>query len=133
MNYLSKYCRLSSRRRHQFKRLFDKYQNRNYHLESSNLYLSLTDIHKHHLTRDIFDYLCRLIELNKSEQFSFNTYAGILALCERILYRSSILYKDKDDYNLTKDAIEKCDFYSLDRKFDGLIISDRMKQLLNAL
>lgn len=133
MNYLSKYCRLSSRRQFQFKRLFDKYKNRKYQFESSNLYLSLMDIHKHHLTRDIFDYLCRLIELNKPEEFSFNTYAGILAICERILYRSSILYKDQDDYNLTKDAIEKCDFYSLDRKFDGLMINERMKQLLNAL
>ena len=133
LNYLSQFCRPSSRRQYQFKRLFEKYRNRTYHFESSNLYSSLLDIHKHHLTRDIFESLCRLIQLNQPEQFAFDTYAGILALGERILYRSSILYKDQDDYNLAKDPIEKCDFYSLKRKFDGLIISDAMKQLLNAL
>lgn len=133
LNYLSRFCRPSSRRQYQFKRLFEKYRNRNYYFESSNLFSSLLDIHKHHLTREIFNDLCQLIELNKSEQFSFDTYAGILALCERIVYRSAILYKDQDDYNLAKDPIEKCDFYSLNRKFDGLIISDAMKRLLNAL
>lgn len=134
LDYLSKYCHLSSRRQYQFKRLFDKYRNRNYNFDSSYLHLSLLNIHKHHLTYEIFDYLCQLIGLDDEQyQFTFNTYAGVLALCERIVYRSSLLYKDQDDYNLMKDTIEKCDFYSLERKFDGFIISNAMKQLLNAL
>jgi hypothetical protein len=92
------------------------------------------NIHKHHLTHELFDYLCQLIGLDDEQhQFTFNTFAGILALCERILYRSSVLYKELDDYNLSRDAIEKCDFYSLERKFDGLQISDGMKHLLNSL
>jgi hypothetical protein len=134
MDYLSKYCRLSSRRKYQFKRIFDKYRNRQYYFESSYLYLSVSDIHKQNLTRPIFDYLCQLIDLeNRQYQFTFDTYAGILALCERILFNSSPLYNDHDDYNLSKNTIEKCDFYSLDRKLDGLVISDTLKQLLNAL
>ncbi len=134
LDYLSKYCRLSSRRQYQFKRIFEKYRNRYYHFESSNLYLSLLNIHKHHLTNEIFANLCQLINFDHQQyQLTFNTYAGILALCERILYKSSLLHNDQDDYDLTKDAIEKCDFYSLDRKFDGLMISDTMKRLLHAL
>jgi hypothetical protein len=128
LDYLTKYCRLSSRRQYQFKRIFDKYRNRYYQFESSYLYLSLLDLHKQNLTYKNFNYLCQLIDLNNQQyQFTFDTYAGILALYERILH------KDLDDYNLTKNEIEKCDFYSLDRKFDGLIISNTMKQLLNAL
>ena len=134
LDYLSKYCHLSSRRQYQFKRLFEKYRNRNYQFDSSFLYLSLLNIHKHHLTQDLYDDLRQLIGLDHEQyQLTFHTYAGILALCERILYRSSLLYRDQEDYNLSKDAIEKCDFDSLKRKFDGVKISAAMKQLLNTL
>lgn len=130
IDYLSKYCYLSSRRKYEFKRIFDKYRNRNYQFESSNLYLSLADLHKQNLTQTNFNYLCQLIHLNnQSYQFTFDIYAGILALFERILYKG----QDDDDNNLTKDVIEKCDFYSLDRKFDGLNINETMKKLLNTL
>ena len=47
MDYLSKYCRLSSRREYQFKRVFNKYRNKYYYFESSYLYLSLIDIHEY--------------------------------------------------------------------------------------
>ena len=60
-------------------------------------------------------------------------YAGILALCERTLYHSLKMHSDHDASYLIKDAIEQCDFSSLDRKLDGLSVSDSMKRLLNAL
>jgi hypothetical protein len=94
----------------------------------------MLEIHQENLTRAKFEYLCQLMDLdNQPYEFTFNTYAGILALCERVLYNSSPFYKNYDDDHLTKDIIEKCDFYSLDRKFDGLVISDTMRRLLNAL
>ncbi|CAF4560903.1 unnamed protein product, partial [Rotaria sp. Silwood1] len=134
LNYLTNYCRLSSRRQYQFKRLFNRYRNRDYLFESSYLYLSMISIHKENFTRTQFNYLCELIGLEKQEyEFKFETYAGILALCERIIYYSLKLYDENDNLQLTKHAIEKCDFYGLDRKLDGLAISDTMKQLLRAL
>ncbi|CAF1144261.1 unnamed protein product [Rotaria sp. Silwood1] len=134
LDYLTNYCRLSSRRQYQFKRLFNRYRNRDYLFESSYLYLSMISIHKENFTRTQFNYLCELIDLEKQEyEFKFETYAGILALCERIIYYSLKLYDENDNLQLTKHAIEKCDFYGLDRKLDGLAISDTMKQLLRAL
>ncbi|CAF1360889.1 unnamed protein product [Rotaria sordida] len=135
LKYLTNYCSLSSRRQYQFKRLFNKYRNRYHLFELSDLYLSILSIHKENFTRQQYNYLCQLIDLinNQEYEFKFDTYAGILALCERILYYSSKLYNDQTDLYSTKHAIEKCDFYSLDRKLAGLNISDAMKRLLYAL
>jgi hypothetical protein len=134
LEYLSKYCRLSSRRNYQFKRLFDKYRNNHYRLESSNLYQSITDIHTETFTPSQYDDLCQLIDLgNEQHQFTFDTFAGILALCERILFGSSQFRSGLDEHDLAKDALEQCDFDGLDRKFDGLDISDTMKRLLKTL
>jgi len=128
LEYLSKYCWLSSRRQYQFKRVFDKYQNKFYLFDSSNLYLSLKDLHKDNLTLEYFDVLCRSIGLNDEDiQLTFSTYAGIAGLSERILY------KHQDDEQTARDSVEICDFYSLDRKLDGLEISQAMRQLLNVL
>lgn len=134
LDYLTKYCRLSSRRQYQFKRTFNKYRNRRYCFESSYLYLSVTDIHKENITQQQFDYLCQLIDLdNREYEFSFDTYAGILALCERLVYKSSKLYSEYDDLYEEKHVLEKCDFDSLHRKLDGFFINDSMKRLLYAI
>lgn len=134
LEYLSKYCRLSSRRHYHFKRIFDKYRNSQYRFESNNLSKSIHDVHADSFTRSHYDYLCELIDLGKEQhQFSFETFAGILALCERILCDSEKFRSGLDEHELAKDMIEKCDFDSLDRKFDGLMISDTMKKLLRAL
>jgi hypothetical protein len=133
IEYLSKYCRLSSRRNYQFKRIFDKYRNNQYRFESNHLYTSITDVHSESFTRSQYDHLCQLIDIgNEQHQFTFDTFGGILALCERILYDSSRFRSGYDD-DLAKDTIEKCDFDSLDRKLDGLNISETMKKLLKTI
>ncbi|CAF3682601.1 unnamed protein product [Adineta steineri] len=134
LEYLSKYCHLSSRRQYQFKRVFNKYRNQKHKFNSSNLFLSLVDLHQENFTHTKFDYLCELINLDEQEhEFTFNTYSGILAFCERMLYNLSPSHKNYIDDRLTKDTIEKCDFENLGRKLDGLIISDTMKKLLYTL
>ncbi|CAF0902353.1 unnamed protein product [Adineta ricciae] len=134
LDYLTKYCRLSSRRQYQFKRLFQKYRNRRHLFESSDLFLSMSDIHKESFTRAKYTELCQLLDLKAQEyEFTFETYAGILAFCERMLYNSSLHHRIYDDEQLTKQTIEKCDFDCLDRKLDGLNINEPMKRLLHAL
>ncbi|CAF2585730.1 unnamed protein product [Rotaria sp. Silwood2] len=134
LDYLGKYCRLSSRRNYQFKRVFDKYRNNQYRFESNNLYTSITDIHKEKFTSSQYDKLCQLINIgNEQHQFTFDTFAGILALCERILYDSKAPPTGVDEQDLVKDTLEKCDFDCLDRKLDGLIISETMRKLLKIL
>ncbi|CAF3411317.1 unnamed protein product [Rotaria sp. Silwood1] len=134
LDYLSKYCRLSSRRNYQFKRVFDKYRNNQYRFESNNLYTSITDIHREKFTRSQYDNLCQLIDIgNEQHQFTFDTFAGILALCERILYDSKAPHTGVDEQELVKDTLEKCDFDCLDRKLDGLSISKTMRKLLKIL
>ena len=134
LEYLSKYCRLSSRRTYHFKRIFDKYRNSQYRFESTDLYRSILDVHSDNFTRTHYDQLCQLIDLgNEQHQFAFDTYSGILALCERVLCDSEEYRRGLDEYDLGKDTIEKCDFDSLDRKLDGLNVNDTMKKLLRAL
>lgn len=134
LEYLGKYCRLSSRRNYQFKRVFDKYRNNQYRLEVNNLYQAIIDVHSESFTRTQYNYLCELIDIgNEQHQFTFDIFAGILALCERILYDSSQFRSGLDEHDLAKDTIEKCDFDSLERKFDGLVINETMRRLLKAL
>lgn len=134
LEYLSKYCRLSPRRHHHFRRIFDKYRNNQYRFESSNLYTSITDVHTEAFTRAQFDELCQLIDLgNEQHQFPFDTLAGILALSERMLFNASKFRNVLDDSELAKHPIEQCDFDSLDRKLDGLQIGDTLKRLLKRL
>lgn len=131
---MSKYCRLSSRRNYQFKRIFDKYRNNQYRFESTNLYAAILDVHSQIFTREQYEHLCELIDLgNEQHQFTYDTFAGILALCERMLFDTSKFRAALDDNDLLKDALEQCDFDSLDRKLDGLQISETMKRLLKSL
>ncbi len=103
-------------------------------MESNTLYTSIIDVHSESFTHSQYDYLCKLIDIgNEQHQFAFDTFAGILALCERILYESSQFRSGFDEHDLAKDTIEKCDFDSLDRKLDGLIISETMKRLLKTI
>ncbi|CAF3586234.1 unnamed protein product [Adineta steineri] len=134
IEYISKYCRLSLRRNYQFKRIFDKYRNNKYCLDITNLYSAITDIHTENFTRAQYDYLLQLLDIeNQQHQFSFETFGGILAVCERIVYDSLNPSSDVEDYELGKDPLEKCDFDSLLRKLDGFAISETMKKLLKTL
>jgi hypothetical protein len=49
------------------------------------------------------------------------------------LFDSAKFRSGLDEHDLAKDTIEKCDFDSLDRKFDGLVISETMKRLLKTI
>ncbi len=69
----------------------------------------------------------------EQHQFNYDTFAGVLALCERILFDSSKFRSGLDEHDLAKDTIEKCDFESLDRKLDGLMVSETMRRLLKTL
>ncbi|CAF3354707.1 unnamed protein product, partial [Rotaria socialis] len=123
LDYLSKYCRLSTRRNYQFKRIFDKYRNNHYRFESSNLFASIGELHRDNFTRSQFECLCQLIDLGTEQhQFAYDTFSGILALCERILCETKRTTTGLDEQDLAKDTLEKCDFDSLDRKLDGLTI-----------
>lgn len=134
LEYLSKYCRLSSRRNYQFKRIFDKYRNNQYRFESTHLYAAILDVHSETFTRAQYEHLCQSIDLgNEQHQFTFDTFAGILALCERILFSTSKFRAALDDNDFAKDTLEQCDFDCLDRKLDGLQISDTMKRLLKTI
>ncbi|UJR33207.1 hypothetical protein I4U23_020662 [Adineta vaga] len=134
LEYIGHYCRFSSHRKYQFKRIFDKYRNSKYGLDISNLYSAITDIHPDSFTRSQYDELCRLICINdQTYQFSFETFSGILAVCERLVYDALNSSSDPEDYELAKDPLEKCDFDSLDRKFDGCNISNEMRKLLKTL
>lgn len=134
LDYLARYCRLSSRRQYQFKRIFSKYRNRNYQVDSSDLYASLRDLHKENLTRATYDELCQLTDIDQQScQFPFETFVGVLALAERLLCNAFLLRSDYDMALLTKDPIERCDFDSLKRKLDGLKVSEKMKRLLNTI
>jgi hypothetical protein len=94
----------------------------------------MTEIHTENFTRLQYDNLCQLINIGSEQhQFTFDTFAGILALCERILYGSSSFRSGLDEPELAKETIEKCDFDSLERKLDGLRISQTMKKLLQTL
>ncbi|CAF2062958.1 unnamed protein product [Rotaria magnacalcarata] len=134
LDYLSKYCRLSTRRNYQFKRIFDKHRNNHYRFESNNLFTSIGELHRDNFTRSQFEYLCQLIDIGTEQhQFTYDTFSGILALCERILCETKRTTTGLDEQDLAKDTLEKCDFDSLDRKLDGLKISATMKKLLTTL
>ena len=134
LDYLSQYCRLSARRQYQFKRIFNKYRNHRYSFESSYLYLAIIDLHKENFTRSTYDELCQLIDLDHAaHEFTFEMFAGTLALSERLLCNAFIIKNENDAIQLRKDPLERCDFDSLIRKFDGLNISEKMKRLFNSL
>ena len=134
MEYLGRFCRHSARRQYQFKRIFNKYRNREFQFESTDLYSAVRDLHKENFTSATYDELCQLIDLNgQTHRFPYETFAGILALSERLLCNAFLRKNDYDTVLLSKDPIERCDFDSLKRKFDGLRISEKMKRLLNTL
>ncbi|CAF4235059.1 unnamed protein product, partial [Rotaria magnacalcarata] len=97
----------------------------------NNLFTSIGELHRDNFTRSQFEYLCQLIDIGTEQhQFTYDTFSGILALCERILCETKRTTTGLDEQDLAKDTLEKCDFDSLDRKLDGLKISATMKKLL---
>lgn len=125
---------MSPHRKYQFKRIFDKYRNSKYGFDVSNLYTAITDIHTSTFTTAQYNEMCRLLVIDEHQQpFTFETLAGILAVCERLVYDALNSSSDQEDYTLAKDPLEKCDFDSLDRKLDGFAVSKPMLKLLKTL
>ncbi|CAF1622748.1 unnamed protein product [Adineta ricciae] len=134
LEYIGRYCRFSSHRRYQFKRIFDKYRNSKHAVELTDLYSAVTDVHTDSFTRSQYDELCHLIGAEDPHtQFSFETFSGVLAVCERLVYDALNSSSDPEDYELAKDPLEKCDFYSLKRKLDGFNISKELRKLIHTL
>jgi hypothetical protein len=103
-------------------------------LDLTNLYAAIIDIHTDNFTKSQYDYLCQLVDIqNGPHQFTFNAFAGILAVCERIVYDSVNSVSDAEDHEVAKDPLEKCDFDSLERKLHGITVSETMKKLLKTL
>lgn len=114
--------------------MYDLRRHISYNFDLFDLQSAMKSLHKENLTKQNFNDICELIGLkNEKYAFDFNTFAGILALSERILFHSNELYAEYNKYYIPKQILEQCDFDSLQRKLDGLNISENMKQLLYKL
>ena len=92
------------------------------------------DVYTGTFTRCQYDQVCQRVELGHEPfQLTFDAFAGVMALCERILYRAEIQRRGLEQVEIVKDAIETCDFDCLDRKCDGLTLNEPMKNLLKLL
>lgn len=134
LEYLTKYCRVSVRRQIQFKRIFNRYREADHYLEQNFLHSSIKDLHKENFTKSNYENLVDLIDLNgRNYRFGFEQFSSVLALSERLLCNAVLMRNDDDRIQLRKDPIELCDFDGLTRKFDGLRIPEKIKQLLRSL
>ena len=92
------------------------------------------DVYTDTFTRSRYDQVCQRVDFgNEPFQLAFDAFAGVLALCERILYQAEIVRRGLEQVEIAKDTIETCDFDCLDRKCDGLTLSEPMRNLLKLL
>ena len=89
MEYLKRYCVLTSRREILYKKIHDRHKDRNGTISIQNLEKALREILLHSITSDDVTHICDVIALNQdpgSPGVEYKLFAGIAAMAERMLF-----------------------------------------------
>jgi len=132
--YLLSHCKISSRRRALYKKLFTRHADKSGSIPVQNLYKALQDIHYGAVTQNDVKDICEMLLLDDTSSLDLETFSITAAIVERLLYpkfRVEHTMKDVEQYG--REQLERADFYSLNNKLEGIHINDSMMKLIHTL
>ena len=90
IDYLKRYCVLTTRREILYKKIHDRHKDRSGKLSLENLEKALREILVHTITSDDVTRICDVIALNSEDTgavgVEYKLFAGIAAMAERMLF-----------------------------------------------
>ncbi|XP_013421806.1 uncharacterized protein LOC106181848 [Lingula anatina] len=129
-DYLREYCKVSSKRTAIYKKFFDKHREKTFNVTFQKLDTVLNDVLAHPISKETFQDVCSLVQLDENTSIDYKLFAGIAALCERLLYTRFITEDTADMVEYQKERIECADFTALEWKFQGIQANPEVKKLL---
>ncbi|XP_031553189.1 titin-like isoform X2 [Actinia tenebrosa] len=133
MEYLTKYCIISTRRKALYKHTFKKVdKDRDGTISFRELDKGLREIHVDSIDIKEVRNIIEMIGADDKTKFNMKQFSAIAAFSERILF-SNFVTEETKNINSTKEIIEKADFCSLKSKLDGFNVNPTVRKILESL
>lgn len=133
MEYLTKYCIISTRRKALYKHIFQKVdKDRDNAITVKEMDRGLREIHVDCITTDQVRKLIEMVEGNEKSKFNLVQFSAIAAFSERLLF-SETQISEKNSVYSSKEVIEEADFCGLKYKLTGFSVNPTVRKILEVL
>ncbi|XP_046840856.1 uncharacterized protein LOC124434947 isoform X2 [Xenia sp. Carnegie-2017] len=134
MEYLTKHCVISKRRKALYQRVFQKVdRNRDEMINYTELEKGLRDVHVGILNKDHIACIVKMVVIDKDGEFDVRQFSAIAAFSERICCKDQLPVEMLNNASGQKEIIECADFCSLSWKLHGIKVNPDVKRILDAL
>lgn len=133
MEYLTKFCIISTRRKALYKHIFQKVdKDRDNVITVKEMDRGLREIHVDCITTDQVNKLIEMVDGNEKSTFNLVQFSAIAAFSERLLF-SEIQITEKNSVYSSKEVIEEADFCGLKSKLSGFTVNPSVRKILEVL
>ncbi|CAB3999033.1 FK506-binding 5-like isoform X1 [Paramuricea clavata] len=134
MEYLTKYCVISKRRKALYQHVFQKVdKNRDGIITFTELEKGLKDVHTGILDSQHVENIVEMVLIDKEEDFDLKKFSAIAAFSERISCKDQLPVEMLNNFDGQKEVIECADFFALNWKLDGIKVNPDVKKILDSL
>lgn len=133
MEYLTKYCIISTRRKALYKHIFQKVdKDRDNQITFKEMNRGLREIHVDSISTEQIKKLIEMVEGNEKSTFSLAQFSAIAAFSERLLLSETQVTEKNNPYS-SKEIIEEADFCGLKSKLSGFPVNPNVRKILEVL
>jgi len=133
MEYLTKYCIISTRRKALYKHIFQKVdKDRDNVITFKEMDRGLKEIHVDSITTEQVKKLIEMVEGNEKSTFNLAQFSAIAAFSERLLFSETQITEKNSVYS-SKEVIEEADFCGLKSKLSGFPVNPTVRKILEVL
>lgn len=133
MDYLTRFCIISTRRKALYKTTFLKVdKDRDGKITYKEMEKGLRDIHVDSISKEQINKIAEMVEASSSTQLTLKQFSAVAAFSERLLY-SDFANEESSNGSNTKEIIEEADFCGLKWKLDGFKVDPKLKKILQSL
>ncbi|XP_028400854.1 uncharacterized protein LOC114523978 isoform X2 [Dendronephthya gigantea] len=134
MEYLTKYCIISKRRKALYKHVFQKVdKNRDGLISFTELETGLKDVHTGILDSEHVENIVELVLIDREGEFNIKQFSAVAAFSERITCKDQLPVELLNSFDGQKEIIESADFFALSWKLDGIKVNPDVKKILDSL
>lgn len=133
MEYLTKYCIISTRRKALYKHIFQKVdKDRDNLITFKEMDRALKEIHVDYISTEQVKKLIEMVEGHEKSTFNLAQFSAIAAFSERLLFSETQITEKNNVYS-SKEIIEEADFCGLKFKLSGFPVNPTVRKILEVL
>ncbi|XP_077995472.1 uncharacterized protein LOC144448958 [Glandiceps talaboti] len=135
VEYLTRYCIISTRRLAFYRRHFNRVDRDNdLKINRKEVETGMKAVHVDSISVEQIDKMVEMLEIDEQTyKFNFKIFAALCALSERLLYPKFVTEDTVHLAEHQKEKVEDADFEALDWKLDGCQVNPPVKRILYML